>query len=553
MSLLALARRSACASRWDARRRGSPAKMAPIRSSEVWYCGCSLAHSRGDVGPHRPVAARGVGDVRAGQQPRQRREHVHASLAKSVLGLRPPENPRPDDEVGLVAASGSSTLGQLGRVPLPVGVERDDEAGAVLAGELVANPQRHAVAAVALEPGDVRRPRPARLRSCRPCCRRRPRAARSPVRRPAVGMRVQHAPDDASSLRAAITTATGGSARSGSCARNAAIASARVLATCPARRRAARSPGSARGVTSCARSWSTAGGSVGVRRRSGSLRPPCARRPAAPPPPLPRSERTARRRRSARRRPRPPVAAARARLPRARRRCRCSAPAGPTYDPWAWIIWGREIAHLDLVTTAGPSWKPLPVLFTTPFSLFGDAAAPLLWLLVARAGGLLAIAMAYRLAAAPRRDRAAGHDRRRRARPRRRVRRNFARGNSEGLLVAASLWAIERHLDGRPPRRVPASAVAAALLRPEVWPFVALYGVWLVHREWRQPRLGGGTWRWSPGRRRSSPCCGSCRSTSARATSCAPRHAPASPSPDSPAQAANPFLAVFDNVGHRAL
>src|SRR5919202_4715070 len=71
----------------------------------------------------------------------------------------------------------------------------------------------------------------------------------------------------------------------------------------------------------------------------------------------------------------------------------------PTYDPWAWLIWGRQIAHLDLVTTAGPSWKPLPVLFTTPFALFGDDAAPLLWLLVARAGGLLAFVMAFRLGA----------------------------------------------------------------------------------------------------------------------------------------------------------
>ena len=35
-------------------------------------------------------------------------------------------------------------------------------------------------------------------------------------------------------------------------------------------------------------------------------------------------------------------------------------PSTPTYDPWAWILWGREIAHLDLVTEGGPSWKPCP-------------------------------------------------------------------------------------------------------------------------------------------------------------------------------------------------
>src|SRR3954467_13645033 len=70
----------------------------------------------------------------------------------------------------------------------------------------------------------------------------------------------------------------------------------------------------------------------------------------------------------------------------------------PTYDPWAWIMWGREIAHLDLNTTGGPSWKPLPMFFTIPFSLFGDTVAPYLWLWIARAGALPAVAMAFRMA-----------------------------------------------------------------------------------------------------------------------------------------------------------
>jgi hypothetical protein len=152
--------------------------------------------------------------------------------------------------------------------------------------------------------------------------------------------------------------------------------------------------------------------------------------------------------------------------------------SAPTYDPWAWIMWGREITEWDLVTTQGPSWKPLPVLFTTAFALAGDDAAPQLWLLIARAGGLLAFAMAYRLGA-----RLAG--------PAAGVIaavalvlsdefiRNFARGNSEGLLVAFVLWAVERHLDGR---RVDAFLLgfAASLLRPELWPFWGLYGLWLL-------------------------------------------------------------------------
>jgi hypothetical protein len=153
-------------------------------------------------------------------------------------------------------------------------------------------------------------------------------------------------------------------------------------------------------------------------------------------------------------------------------------PAAPTYDPWAWIIWGREIIHLDLDTRTGPSWKPLPVLFTMPFALAGDRGAPELWLVIAQAGGLLAFAYTFRLA-------------RRLAGPIAGVIaviglllvdefvRNFARGNSEGLLVAFCLWAVERHLDGHR-RHAFALGVLAGLLRPELWPFLLAYGLWLM-------------------------------------------------------------------------
>jgi hypothetical protein len=158
-------------------------------------------------------------------------------------------------------------------------------------------------------------------------------------------------------------------------------------------------------------------------------------------------------------------------------------PSTPTYDPWAWIIWGREIAHLDLQTTGGPSWKPLPVLFTTVFSLFGEAA-PGLWLVIARGGAILAVLLAFRLAA-----RLVG------GRGLAAVTaglvgavallissefiRTMALGNSEGLLVAFALWGIERHLDGRY-RQAFVLGFLAALLRPEVWVFLGIYGAWLV-------------------------------------------------------------------------
>jgi hypothetical protein len=211
-------------------------------------------------------------------------------------------------------------------------------------------------------------------------------------------------------------------------------------------------------------------------------------------------------------------------------------PSNPTYDPWAWIIWGREITQFDLTTTSGPSWKPLPVFFTTVFALAGDDAAPNLWLVVARAGGFLAIAMAYRLG-----SRLGG-------RPAGIIAalallladdymRSFWRGNSEGILVALCLWAVERHLDGR---RADAFllGLGAALLRPEVWPFFGLYGLWLA---WVEPRrrllvLGafaanGVLWfapeYWGSG-------------DWLRAANRAHQ-----PNPDSPAFADHPFLEVF--------
>jgi hypothetical protein len=150
----------------------------------------------------------------------------------------------------------------------------------------------------------------------------------------------------------------------------------------------------------------------------------------------------------------------------------------PDFDPTAWLIWGEQLSHGELHTLAGPSWKPLPVLFTTPFAFAGDTGAEWLWLVVARTGGLLAVAMAY---AVGRRlgGRAAGliaaaglalataflYD--------------AARGDAEGVLVLAGLGAVHLHLSGRREAALLAG-VAAGLIRPEVWPLLALYGLDLV-------------------------------------------------------------------------
>jgi hypothetical protein len=58
-----------------------------------------------------------------------------------------------------------------------------------------------------------------------------------------------------------------------------------------------------------------------------------------------------------------------------------------------------------------------------------------------------------------------------------------ALGYSEGLMTAAVLIAVERHLDGQP-RQAFAVGLVAALDRPEVWLFWGPYGLWLF---WRDP------------------------------------------------------------------
>jgi hypothetical protein len=169
-------------------------------------------------------------------------------------------------------------------------------------------------------------------------------------------------------------------------------------------------------------------------------------------------------------------------------------PYHPVYDPWAWLVWGRELLQGGFETAAGPSWKPLPVLVDAPLSLLGDAA-PKAWLLVARTGWfcapLLAGLLAWRLS-----GEGAGRWRWAAAllaagsvaltgdsfTP---PLRQFTGGLSEPLLVALVLGAIWAALDERP-GVVLALGTAAALLRPETWPFLAL---WAYFASRERPRL----------------------------------------------------------------
>ncbi len=160
----------------------------------------------------------------------------------------------------------------------------------------------------------------------------------------------------------------------------------------------------------------------------------------------------------------------------------------PGYDPYGWMIWGYQTLHLNLDLGGAPSWKPLTWLFDVPFALFGRAN---LWLWmttsvsIALAGSIFAGRLSYRL------SRLAGVEHRNAL-----VAGVFAglcllgiedyfhyllSVQSDPMIVTFCLAAIDCHLCGRY-RWALALGVLASLGRPEAWPWVGLYGVWL----WRK-------------------------------------------------------------------
>jgi len=176
-------------------------------------------------------------------------------------------------------------------------------------------------------------------------------------------------------------------------------------------------------------------------------------------------------------------------------------PSTPSYDPWGWLLWGREIIHLKLNTLGANTFKPLPVLFTVPFALFGRAQ-PDLWLAVARSGAVFAVLMAFRLAARLTLWFGAGPGERRGVS--RFVAlapaalagaiaavcvvispsyvRDAVLGYSECLGAGLVLLAVDRHLDDKP-RQAFLIGFFPALDRPEIWAFWGLYGLYLWRRD----------------------------------------------------------------------
>ena len=204
-------------------------------------------------------------------------------------------------------------------------------------------------------------------------------------------------------------------------------------------------------------------------------------------------------------------------------------PSTPTYDPWAWIIWGREITQWDLVTTQRAVVEAAP-------GAVHDAV---------RAG------RGRRRAGAVAGDRARGRAARVRdgvppgraaggpvgGRDRRRRRCSCPTSSSSTSRAATPRACSWRSCCGRSSAistatgRTPScSASRPRCCGPRCGRSGASTASGSCTRRGTGVRRGARS-RWCSAPARSRSCCGSCRSTSARATGCAPPRARGTPTP----------------------
>lgn len=155
----------------------------------------------------------------------------------------------------------------------------------------------------------------------------------------------------------------------------------------------------------------------------------------------------------------------------------------PTYDPWSWLVWSRELAgqspHLfDLAGASG--WKPLPVLFQLPFDLLGLKQTPEIWLWICRTSILMIPVAGWKIGfAAGERSGAIAGGLAGLLSPGLLV---YLGGLSEPVAALCLLLLVERSVKGHP-LQAWLIGMLAVLGRPEMLGGVLLGGVWLCYRE----------------------------------------------------------------------
>ncbi|HEV3129855.1 MAG TPA: hypothetical protein VGY32_12775, partial [Solirubrobacteraceae bacterium] len=167
----------------------------------------------------------------------------------------------------------------------------------------------------------------------------------------------------------------------------------------------------------------------------------------------------------------------------------------PGYDPYGWLVWGKLTLKGALDTNGAPSWKPLPFLFTVPFSLFGYYSL-WLWMVfavaVSLAGLIFAWRIAFRLTKAGAQHRYAAHTAGLFAALFVAVMQDVVvhsnythyalAAESDTMIVTLVLAAVDLHLIGRD-RWAFWMWWLAGLGRPEVWPFLGAAGIYLWLRD----------------------------------------------------------------------
>ena len=169
----------------------------------------------------------------------------------------------------------------------------------------------------------------------------------------------------------------------------------------------------------------------------------------------------------------------------------------PSFDPFGWLTWGHQLLYGRLDLNAAPSWKPLTIIFTLPFSLFGGTSVSM-WSVTSTAGTLLMGVFAARIVYRLTDDVRARPDAGRWVIAAAWIGALFAGigvlgmaglpkltyiANSDQLNTALVLAAIDAHLSRRP-RLAYLTLFLASLGRPEVWALSGVYGLWLI---WKVP------------------------------------------------------------------
>jgi hypothetical protein len=177
------------------------------------------------------------------------------------------------------------------------------------------------------------------------------------------------------------------------------------------------------------------------------------------------------------------------------------AKTRPGYDPFGWLVWGYQSIHFSLNLGGAPSWKPLPLLLTFPFAIFGVHDELWLWMVssvaISLSGTIFAGRIAYRLIGV-------GEDGDRRPAL---IGAVFAGASvlgisdymhivlsvqSDPMIVTLFVAAWDAYLSGKP-RLAFALGILAGIGRPEVWSTTIPFTIWLWYKrpEFRKLLIAG--------------------------------------------------------------